>query len=203
MKKIISLTIIVAMLLSLSSCATILGGSKKGVRVTGNPPNAKVYYNGNYVGEAPINVKVPKNAQQGNSKITIKADNYKSQDVNLTRKWSLGYSALDILFGFVPFIIDAATGNIYQPKPNKINYNLEPVGNFQSMFKKGDKVLIISTKKKYQNLTGEVVDTRSDKILVKLTRPATAVEKQTKKLMKLPKKLNFIIAKSKRNRLFV
>ncbi len=190
-KKITIYALSFIFLLSFSSCATILGGSKKGVRVTGNPPNAKVYYNGDYIGEAPVTVKVPKSAKQGNSKVTVKANNYKSQDITLIRKWSIGYTVLDILTGLVPLVIDAATGNIYQPKPGHITYNLEPAGNFQSMFKKGDKVLITSSKKKYENLTGEVVEVLSDKIKVKVTRPATTVEKQTKKVDEITEEVEF------------
>ncbi len=93
-----------------SSCATILGGAKKGVRVKGFPPDAKVYYNGSYIGEAPTTVQVPKSAKQGNSTITVKADNYKPTDNQLTRKWSLGYTFLDIVTGFVPLVVDVVTG---------------------------------------------------------------------------------------------
>ena len=191
MKKTLKFLGLILIVASLSSCATILGGAKKGVKVTGEPPHAKVYYNGNYVGEAPVTVKVPRSSKQGNSKVTIKADNYKSQDINLYRKWSIGYTVLDVFTGLVPLAIDIATGNIYQPKPSKIEYMLEPAGNLQSMFKAGDKVIITSSKKKYHNLTGEVVDVLSDKVKVKLTRPATAIEKQTKKVDEVTEEVEF------------
>ena len=191
MKKTLKFLGLILIVASLSSCATILGGAKKGVKVTGEPPNAKVYYNGNYVGEAPVTVKVPRSSKQGNSKVTIKADNYKSQDINLYRKWSIGYTVLDVFTGLVPLAVDIATGNIYQPKPSKIEYMLEPAGNLQSMFKAGDKVIITSSKKKYHNLTGEVVDVLSDKVKVKLTRPATAIEKQMKKVDEVTEEVEF------------
>jgi predicted small secreted protein len=56
MKKQVTLLLatVVAVSLLFQGCATILGGSKDASRVhNGTPPGAKVYYNGNYVGDAP------------------------------------------------------------------------------------------------------------------------------------------------------
>lgn len=113
-----------------SGCATILGGSKSTTHVKqGTPPYARVFLNGEYFGAAPINVKVQKNARQGNSYIEIKADGYETAKINMTRKVSVGFMFLDIFPGMIllplPLIIDFVTGNIYKPRPNKIDYYLE------------------------------------------------------------------------------
>lgn len=187
MKLKIKLLSLVAILLVLSSCATILGGTKKGVRVTGEPANSKVYYNGSYVGDAPVSVKVPKSAKQGNSTITIKAENYNPSDVQLTRKWSFGYTILDIVTGVVPLVIDGVTGNIYQPKPNKVKYNLEPISGISNKFKVGDKVIILS--KKYENQQAEVTAILADGLKVTFTREANAIEKQTKKVEEITEEI--------------
>jgi len=185
MKKTVYFLGLIVILVSFSSCATLLGGSKKGVKVKGTPPNAQVYYNGAYIGDAPVNVKVPKSAKQGNSKVTVKADNYEPTDIELTRKWSLGYTVLDIITGFVPLIVDAATGNIYQPKPGTVKYKLLP----KSSFAVGNEVII--TKKRYANIVGEITAVTGDLATVKFTRPATAVEKQTQKVDEITEAKDF------------
>jgi len=107
-------------------CATILGGSKDNTRVKqGIPENAKVYCNGNYIGQAPQTVRVQKSARQGNSYIEIKADGYQTSRIDLTRKVSIGYLVLDICTGAVWLAVDFVTGNIYKPRPNRIDYLLE------------------------------------------------------------------------------
>ncbi len=180
MKKTIYISFLFVVMLAFSSCATLLGGSKKGVRVSGVQAQAKVYYNGSYIGDAPVNVKVPKSAKQGNSKITVKADNYKPTDIQLTRKWSLGYTVLDICTGVLPLVVDAATGNIYQPKPGHVKFDLEPVDNIASKFKVGDEITIIN--KKFNGQKAKITQTFADGVQVEFVRPATAVEKQTKKV---------------------
>jgi len=110
----------------LPSCATILGGSKSSSHVKqGTPPNARVFYNGEFIGEAPTNIKVQKNAKQGNSYVEVKADGYETSKISMTRKASVGFIILDICFGIIPLGIDFVTGNIYKPRPNKIDYYLE------------------------------------------------------------------------------
>lgn len=174
------LVTVVAVSLLLPSCATILGGSRDTSRVhNGTPPNAKVYYNGNYVGEAPINVKIPKSAKQGNSKIEIKADGYETSTINMTRKVSVGYTILDIFTGVIWLGIDFATGNIYKPRPNKIIYNLTPISGYNAAknydFKNGDKVIF--TKDKYKNVEGEIVAIYPNRALIKFKRKPTMIEK--------------------------
>ncbi len=179
-------------MLVFSSCATILGGSKKGVRVTGSQAQAKVYYNGAYVGNAPTNIKVPRSAREGNSTITIKANNYKPVDIKLVRKWSVGYTLLDIFPGcFLALAIDAATGNIYQPKPRHVKYNLEPLDGITSKFKVGDEIII--TNRKFKGQKALITQTFPDGVQVKFVRPATAIEKEIKKVDKITEniKLDF------------
>lgn len=109
-----------------SGCATILGGSRSTSRVKqGTPPNARVFYNGEFIGEAPTNVKIHKSAKQGNSYIEVKAEGYETSKISMTRKASAGFIILDICFGILPLGVDFVTGNIYNPRPNKIDYFLE------------------------------------------------------------------------------
>lgn len=118
--------LIVIIAICFSSCATILGGSSKGVHVNqGTPNNAKVFYNGEYIGNAPCKVQIQKSFRPGNSQIVIKADGYQTETIQMTRKVSVGYTLLDICTGVVWVFIDFGTGNIYKPRPRIIDYYLE------------------------------------------------------------------------------
>ncbi len=188
MKKVLYLTGIFIMAVLLQSCATLLSGSKTPVRVSGDPVKAKVYYNGNYVGQAPVNVKVPrkKNPQ---AEIEIKAENYNPAKVQVNSRLSVGYLALDIISGVFPVVVDFATGNIYGPHPKHVKYELEPVDVLTNKFNPGDQVLILDDK--YKNLKGEIIEVNDDGVTVKFTRPATAIEKQTKKVQEITEQKEF------------
>jgi len=172
-----SLIVLIGASLLFSSCATILGGSKDNTKVrNGYPPNASVYYNGNHVGEAPTNVRVPKNARQGNSRIEIKADGYESATIHMTRKVSVGYTILDIATGGIWLIIDFATGNIYKPRPNMIDYRLILLNNeaVVSEFEIGDKVVF--SEGKYENVEGEIKAVYPNRALIQFNRKPNLIE---------------------------
>lgn len=169
----------------LSSCATIFSGTKSSVRVKGTPENAKVYYNGNYEGQAPCNVKISKNGlKQKQTTVEIKADGYETAQATLVRKIKVGAIVGDIIFSAGIFlIVDFATGAIYKPYPKKVEYNLSPKGGTNSKankFKTGDKVIF--SEGKYKNVTGEIIATYPNRALIKFTvKNNIAIRKATGK----------------------
>lgn len=121
-----TITALVAALLLLNSCATILDGNKTRVRVhNGEPAKAQVYANGQFVGNAPQTVRIKKRSVKGGGTIEIKASGYESQVVKLYTKPRWGLVALDICTGIVPLVFDVATGNIKGVRPKKVNYHLQ------------------------------------------------------------------------------
>lgn len=122
MKKLLLLFLISQLL---TSCATILSGKFDTVKVkAGKPVHAKVYLNGNYVGEAPIKVRL---AKDENNIIEIRADGYEPMAVQMRRRFAWGFAVADVCFGVVPLVVDLLTGDIYKLKPNKIRYDLKPI----------------------------------------------------------------------------
>lgn len=109
------------------SCATILAGAKDTTHVKGDsiPEGTEVYYNGSYECDAPCNVRIPKSAKQGHSKIEIKAEGYETQAVDCHRKISIGWAVADICLGVIPLLIDFASGSIYKPRPNTVEIHLK------------------------------------------------------------------------------
>lgn len=121
--RVITWLVLIALFMQ-TSCATILAGGKNATRVQQGNVLARVYYNNNYVGEAPTRIKIPKSSA-ANGEIRIAADGYKEQKIPVTRKVSAGWLIVDIIFGIVPLAVDFATGAIYKPRPNTVNYYLE------------------------------------------------------------------------------
>ena len=184
MKKI---KIIILMLISsvlLSSCATVFSGTKSGVDVSGTPKGAKVYYNGNYEGDAPCKIKVSKNGLKRNeTKLKIEAPGYETSEVTLQRKFKVGALIGDIIFSAGIFVIvDFATGAIYKPYPKNVEYNLNPKSSSkeQEKFKNGDKVIF--SQDKYKNQEGEIIAVYPNRALIKFTvKNNIAIQKATGK----------------------
>lgn len=123
MKKLLLIAMIGNFLLQ--SCATILSGSGDRVEVkSGNPAGAKVYLDGNFVGNAPNKVKVSKNSLRDGAIISINAPGHQDRQIKVTRKVMVGYVLLDVCLGLVPLGVDFLTGAIYKANPKEINYDL-------------------------------------------------------------------------------
>lgn len=80
-KSILSCTL--ASTLVLSSCATIISGSKQNVKINSNPTVATVFVDGGEQGKTPLEIKLKRNSDH---KIALVLEGYKPYDVNLTRK---------------------------------------------------------------------------------------------------------------------
>jgi len=124
MKKTLNFFILIVIILSLNSCATIFSGTKANVKVNGTPKEAKVYANGNYEGMAPCKVKVSKNALKNGVTIRVEADGYEPQETLVTRKLKMGSFIFDLFIFPGGHIIDYVTGAVYKPFPNDVEFNL-------------------------------------------------------------------------------
>ncbi len=120
---------VIVLLLLLQSCALLLGGATpENITVkNGFPKNAKVYYLNNKVGNAPMEVFIPKTSYIAKRNfIAIKAEGYQSQTIEISRRVRPFYFILDCIFLGIPLYIDYKTGKIWKPFPAKINYHLLP-----------------------------------------------------------------------------
>ncbi len=183
MRALKTITLLILVAFVAQSCATILAGSYKQVRVDGYPPKAKVYVNGNFQGEAPTYIKVPRKHTQ-NVKVAIKADNFKSTEIEMTSKLSAGFLFLDIISGIIPLGVDLASGNIFAPYPKRIKYFLEPINNDYLSFNINDSVMVFSQKHLWK---GRIIDMAGDIAVVRYTRFANFYEKTIQKKEKVIK----------------
>lgn len=121
MRKSILMSAIAASLL-MSSCATIVSGSKQTVKFSSNPSRATVYIDEVVAGQTPFEIKL---ARKREHHVMIKLDGYKTYETNLTQKfnaWFLGNIAFG---GLIGIIIDPITGAIYKLTPDEIHVEME------------------------------------------------------------------------------
>ncbi len=122
MKKFVSSVVVVVFVLSLSSCAAIFKGTSSKVDTNSTPPGAKVYVDGNYMGDTPYRLKLESKRTYA---IEFRMDGYKSKTFNVTNHVGAGWIVLDVLCGLVGVIVDAATGAWYEIDQKNINAVLE------------------------------------------------------------------------------
>lgn len=125
MKNLLFIIIVFSVTIALQSCATIFGGRHNTlVFAEESKPEAKVYIDGVYVGDAPGRIKLKKEVIQHGSKLVIKAEGFEPEEYLILRKQNAIYTLVDILTAGTGLAIDYATGNIYRPVPRSFNYNL-------------------------------------------------------------------------------
>ncbi len=106
LNKIITICLLIS-LLSINGCGLILSGNKGDVYINSNPDGAKVYIDGLYFGKTPIALTLKSNKDY---LIEFRKDGYEKQTRIVNSSIAGGYIILDVLFGLVPIVIDAATG---------------------------------------------------------------------------------------------
>jgi hypothetical protein len=122
MKKFTSTFLIASIFLLTSSCATIFKGNSSKINFNSNPQGAQIYVNGNYMGDTPILLKL-ESKQTYN--IEFKKEGYKTKAFNITNHVGVGWIVLDVIFGLVPVVVDAATGSWYELDQKIVNALLE------------------------------------------------------------------------------
>ncbi|MBD3409118.1 MAG: PEGA domain-containing protein, partial [Ignavibacteriales bacterium] len=82
-------------------------GSSEKVNFSSNPDGAKIYVNGQMIGETPYQMNL---SSKDTHTIEFRKEGYETRTYIINSKMAAGYLVLDILFGFIPVIVDAATG---------------------------------------------------------------------------------------------
>jgi hypothetical protein len=117
MKKTFLFLALVGVIL-LSSCATIICGSRQYVRFASNPSSAKIYIDEMEAGTTPFQLSLERNRDHH---VMIKLDGYKTYETTLTRTFNAWYLGNIIFGGLIGLIIDPITGAIYNLTPSQIN----------------------------------------------------------------------------------
>ncbi|MCD4737164.1 MAG: hypothetical protein K8R53_14060 [Bacteroidales bacterium] len=122
-KILLLIAVAIALSLILPGCATILGsGGNTLVFESENSNPARVYLDGEYIGDAPGKIKLKSRQIQHGSEIVVKPEGQNEFKQILLRKPHPVYMLMDIVLGGVPLGVDFATGQVYRPSPRKMNY---------------------------------------------------------------------------------
>lgn len=113
-------------ILVMNGCATIFKGSTETVSYNSEPSGAKVYVNGSLMGTTPFQLELKSNQTYT---IEFRKEGYGNKTVILNNSVGGGWIVLDILFGLIPIIVDAATGNWYSLDQSRVNAALEAQQN--------------------------------------------------------------------------
>lgn len=106
----------------LSNCAAIFKGTSSKVYFSSDPRGAKVYVNGNPMGITPVMLKLE---SKRTYYIEFKKEGYEPETFTITNHVGVGWVILDVLGGFIPVIVDAATGAWYELDQDNVNVILE------------------------------------------------------------------------------
>lgn len=128
MRKSIFITAVVSFIL-LSSCATIISGSKQLIKFTSNPSSATVFIDEVEVGKTPFEVKLKRKKEHH---VMIKLEGYKTFETNLTKKFNAWYIGNIGLGGLIGIIIDPITGAMYKLSPSEIKAEMQKGVAFKS-----------------------------------------------------------------------
>lgn len=96
-----------AILVNFTGCATLFSGSKDEVELSSEPPGADVYINGQKRGTTPFSLMLKKGREYA---IEFKKQGYDDKIFHMSYSLGAGWLILDILGGLIPVIVDAITG---------------------------------------------------------------------------------------------
>lgn len=113
-------TILLSSVLFLTSCATIISGSRQKVEITSEPSSAKVYINEIEVGNTPVQKNLKRNQEYN---LVLKLDGYETYETKLEKKFNAWYIGNIAFGGLIGIIIDPITGAMHKLKPEEIDGN--------------------------------------------------------------------------------
>ena len=119
-----------AELLLLTSCASVIHGTRQTIPVASVPSDAKVYVQDVHVATTPGKIEV----RRKDEGITLRfeKDGYKSVEVQLSRKLSGAAFGNLALGGVIGLIVDFSNGAAYKQTPSQISASLQQAGATES-----------------------------------------------------------------------
>lgn len=108
-------------LTSLTSCATIMHGTRQSVGIASNPSTASVWVDKIYAGNTPVIVDM---SRKDNHIVRIELEGYQPYEATFSRKLS-GWVFGNIVFGgVIGLAVDAISGGLYMLTPEQVQAEL-------------------------------------------------------------------------------
>ncbi|MBN2695679.1 PEGA domain-containing protein [bacterium] len=125
-KSIIFKTLVIALTTLFIGCATIMAPTAHPLSLNAEQDATEVYINGTRMGTTPLQVELTADKSYT---IEFRKNGYEPITRVVNPEVGGGWIILDILFGFVPLIVDAATGAWNNLDQNSVDVNLNPQNN--------------------------------------------------------------------------
>ncbi len=120
-KSKIILAIVLCLSILLSSCASIVNGSKDEVSIMSNPTAAEIFVNGRQMGPTPGIISLTRGEYH---LVEIKKDGYAPISIRTSKSVSGWIFGNIICGGLIGLAIDFITGSAYDVEPDNIHVNL-------------------------------------------------------------------------------
>lgn len=120
MKNKLSITLLIGIALSTTSCATIITGTKDKITFNTTPEGAKVIHKGIEKCTTPCTAEIPRSLSK--QMVTFEKEGFISKEVKLTKTFNPVALVNILLGGVIGLGIDTATGSLtkYSPKEYKV-----------------------------------------------------------------------------------
>ena len=106
----------------LSGCASVFNDTSPPVRITSEPADADVTVDGHYIGKTPITAEL---STKTSHQVRIEKEGYQGRTKFIQSNTGALWVVLDILFGLIPIVIDAVTGDWAELETENVNVVLE------------------------------------------------------------------------------
>lgn len=126
--KIITKSLFLCSILAISSCATIISGSRQMVEIDSDPIAATVYINEIEIGKTPVKENLKRDQEY---QLVLKMEGYKTYEAKLERKFNAWYIGNIAFGGFVGLIVDPITGAMYKLKPEEVDGEMKKGTNLK------------------------------------------------------------------------
>lgn len=105
----------------LTSCATIMHGTRQNIGIASNPTSANVWVDGSFVGTTPMIVNL---TRKDNHFVHIELEGYQPFEAVFARQLS-GWVFGNVVFGgLIGLAVDAISGGIYSLTPEQVQAEL-------------------------------------------------------------------------------
>lgn len=123
MKNKLSVVLLAGIALSVTSCASILTGTKDKITFNSTPEGAKVFHKGIEKCTTPCTAEIPRSLSK--QMVTFEKEGFNTKEVKLTKTFNPVTLVNILLGGAIGVGIDAATGSLTKYSPKAYQIELE------------------------------------------------------------------------------
>lgn len=113
--KLLTLSLLIAS--SLTSCATIMHGTRQSIGISSNPSDACVWVDSQMIGSTPLIVEM---SRKDNHVVRIELEGYQPYEAMFSRQMSCWVFGNIIFGGLIGLAVDAISGGIYMLTPDQV-----------------------------------------------------------------------------------